>query len=249
MKTFKTALLALAVTASLAGCNAGRDAANETGTTIADTVETNMQGAMDKARTKLATENISLDATGVPKAEITPRGDLLIGGQPVAVTPEQRAMLLEYRTHVTAVASAGMDVGVQGAKLATTAVREALGGVFSGKGDEVEKRIEAQAEPIRQAALKICDQLPGMLRTQQALAASLPAFAPYATMEASDIDDCRRDATDGNAPNAPEAPAAPEPPPAPVKGPGSEQQAVLRARDVIGKPTLPELPELPDPTG
>jgi hypothetical protein len=32
-----------------------------------------------------------------------------------------------------------------------------------------------------------------MLATQQALAASLPEFKPYATMTASDVEDCARD--------------------------------------------------------
>ena len=35
--------------------------------------------------------------------------------------------------------------------------------------------------------------LPALLSSQQALAASLPAFKPYARMTQSDIDDCGKD--------------------------------------------------------
>jgi hypothetical protein len=35
--------------------------------------------------------------------------------------------------------------------------------------------------------------MPAMLASQQALAASLPAFKPYATMDQSDVDDCGKD--------------------------------------------------------
>jgi hypothetical protein len=41
--------------------------------------------------------------------------------------------------------------------------------------------------------MQICTQLPAMLATQQRLAASLPAFKPFANMTQEDIDDCRKD--------------------------------------------------------
>ena len=245
----RSALLAIAVTAALAGCNAGRDEAGQQATTIEKNVETNVRSAMDEARRKLETENISLNATGAPEAAITPKGDLLIDGKPVPVTQEQRMLLLDYRAQLAGVASAGMDVGVQGAQLAAKAVGEALRGVFSGNPDQIEKRVEAQAEPIRQAALKLCDRLPDLYASQQKLAASLPAFAPYAKMDQTDIDECRTDAMDGKAPSAPAAPIAPA---APVAPPASDAQAAgkqITAKDVIGKPELPQLPDLPDPAG
>ena len=101
---------------------------------------------MDKGREKLATENITISNDGQGKAEITPQGDLLIEGRKVEIDEGQRRLLLDYRNEVSAIASAGMDVGTEGAKLATKAVTEAIGGIFSGKPEEIEARIEAQAE-------------------------------------------------------------------------------------------------------
>jgi hypothetical protein len=171
-----------------------------------------VEKAMDKARAKLATENISLtdfhvsgnhngvsvstdeDANdGRPKAEITPQGELLIDGRKIEANARQHALLLQYRKQIEAVAGAGMDIGVQGAELGVKAATEAIKGIFSGNPDDVEQRVEAEAEQIKLSARKLCDQLPAMLETQTALAAAMPEFRPYATMDQDDVDDCYDD--------------------------------------------------------
>lgn len=163
--------------------------------------------ATDEARKKLATENISISdgmhfsvnghsvrRAGIePSAEITPQGDLLIDGKAVMATPAQRALLLQYRQHLVAIAVAGMDIGVQGADLGMKAAGEAIRGIFSGNTDQVEQHVEAEAAKIETAARKLCLQLPALLATQQKLAAALPEFKPYARMEQGDVDDCYDD--------------------------------------------------------
>lgn len=168
-----------------------------------------------KAREKLATENISIK-NGVrfngrggvnidtndrddtrPDAEITPKGDLLIEGKAVSINAQQRALLLEHRAQIIGIAESGMDIGVQGADLAAKAMGEAFKGIFSGKSEqEIEKSVEAEAAGIKQAAAKLCARLPGLLASQQKLAATLPEFQPYATMTREDIDDCMKDSED-----------------------------------------------------
>lgn len=148
---------------------------------------------MEDVRDKLETRNFSLSADeGLPKAEITPEGELLVDGKPVAVTREQRALLLEYRKGIVAVATAGADIGMQGADFGMQAAGMALRGVFSGKDEKaLEAQIEAEAKKFEQQAMRICDLMPPLLDAQQKLAAQLPAFEPYATMDQSDVDDCR----------------------------------------------------------
>ena len=146
--------------------------------------------ATDEARKELATENINLSATGHPDAEITPAGDLLIAGKAVVVSAEQRALLLEYRKHVNLIAEAGIGIGLDGADLAGKAVTEALKGVFTGNPDQVEQKIEAEAEGIKQSVQTLCDRLPALKAAQDTLAASLPEFKPYAEMDQNDIDEC-----------------------------------------------------------
>jgi hypothetical protein len=169
--------------------------------------------AMDEARAELENGNISLSASDrdTPKAEITPQGDLLVGGRAVTITPAQRTLLQEYRGHVVAVASRGMDIGMQGADLAARAMGEALKGIVSGKSEaEIERNIEAEADAIQVAAHALCNRLPDMLASQRRLAAALPAFVPYATMTESDLEDCRKE-TDAGSDDAPAPAQAPEP--------------------------------------
>jgi hypothetical protein len=46
---------------------------------------------------------------------------------------------------------------------------------------------------IQPAVLQICRRLPQLRDSQQALAASLPEFKPYATLDADDVEDCEND--------------------------------------------------------
>jgi hypothetical protein len=156
----------------------------------ASTVGKTVQDATDKARRELAQGNIKISNDQSDKAEITPQGELLINGKTVSTTASQRALLLDYRKQVEAIAGAGMDIGVAGANLGVKAAGEALKGIFSGDTNGIEERVNAEASKIEAQAKQLCTLLPGMMAKQQALAAAVPEFKPYATMDQSDIDDC-----------------------------------------------------------
>lgn len=226
MKTFRTTFLALAIAAVavLAGCNrpSTDQAATAADEAAAKAGESRgfIAGAIDKgiaqARKELHEGNLVVggehridvavggwkfksdaDAKDLrPRAEITPQGDLLVEGKPVAVTPEQRTLLLAYRDEVIKVADTGLAIGSKGADLAGKAVGEAIGAIFGGDTKAMEQRVEAEADKLKQEAKVICTQLPALLATQQQLAASLPAFQPYATMTQEDVDDCADDLQD-----------------------------------------------------
>ncbi|MDR7098767.1 hypothetical protein J2X04_001114 [Lysobacter niabensis] len=203
-----------ALVASLAACQGSAPSTSTASKPPASTTQpTSSLGKMvDKeirqAREKLATENVSVgsvhvhgnhsgvnistdDNDNLPKAEITPKGDLLIEGKAVAINADQRALLMEYRAHIIGIAESGMDIGMQGADLAAKAVGEAFKGIFSGKSEQdIEKSVEAEAAGIKMAAAKLCGRLPDMMASQQKVAAAVPEFKPYATMTKEDIEDC-----------------------------------------------------------
>ncbi|HZX78595.1 hypothetical protein [Lysobacter sp.] len=182
----------------LSACGANTGSPGQTASKTASSVSSTVQSAIAEAREEIATGNISIDSDNEngQRVELTPKGDLLIDGKAVPVTPEQRRLLLDYRGHLVKVAYSGMDIGLQGADLATKAVTESLKGVFTGNTDDIEKRVEAEADKIRVSALKLCDLLPGMKASQDRLAAALPEFKPYADMTQADIDECREEADD-----------------------------------------------------
>lgn len=168
---------------------------------------------MDKAIKEMATENMSLTgADGMPKAEITPAGDLLVDGKPVQLTDAQRAQLAKHRELLVAIASDGVAIGKEGVALAGKAVSEAFNGVLDGDGEAFEKKIEAEAARIEQSAKTLCGRLPALMASEQALAKAIPAFQPYAQMTQADVDDCMSDVDVPEAPEAPEAPQPPAPP-------------------------------------
>ena len=209
----KLTFLALAALLPLAACGsndppATAPAAGTASTAPADTaLGRKIQQAMAEASEKLAKENISVGGpnrnginiggksigSNLPKAEITPQGDLLIDGKAVVVDEQQRQLLLAHRAEVIAIAQAGIAIGMRGADLGVKAATGALKSVFSGNTDDFEKRMEAEGKLIEAEANKLCALMPGVLASQNALAAALPEFKPYATMDQSDVDDCGKD--------------------------------------------------------
>ena len=214
MKTFATVAF-LAALPLLAACRrdapppppAAEPAGDTASAAPATALGRTVAKAMEEARKELRTGNLGLNgnydvringkrlsrnAGSLPPAHITPEGQLVVEGRDVAMDDASRALARDYRTHLIAIAETGMDLGVQGADLGMQVAREAIGSLFRGDTDQIEKRIkEAEGKQLEAAALQLCEQLPGLLSAQQSLAAAVPEFAPYARMEASDVDECR----------------------------------------------------------
>lgn len=222
MNTRKPALLCLAIGATLlAACSAGNTPASSasaaaSGSSTSSLIASVVDHALDRADARLRTGNITISgndgivimsddnsnghaASGLPKAQITPQGDLLISDKPVAVTPAQRQMLLAYRQQLIDIGTQGIAIGKEGAALGVRATSAALAAVFAGKSEQqVHQQVEAQTTGIRAAAAKLCDRLPALMASQQQLAADLPAFKPYAQLTPQKIDQCRKDALHDN---------------------------------------------------
>ena len=155
------------------------------------------------ARDRMARENLSLnrdEKQNLPKAEITPTGELLIEGKPVSTTAEQKALVLAYRGELLGVVGDGMAIGMEGARVGIDAAASALKGMLSGQsGDEIGQQAgEMAKEKIKPLVAQLCTRMPGLLSAQQALSTAVPEFAPYATMDQSDVDDCGDANGDGN---------------------------------------------------
>ena len=187
--------------------------------TVHDEVASDLDQARQEVRTEMAQERAKLDRENLsldglhfgkddkresakrknqPKGEITPGGDLLIDGKAVAIDPGQRRQLLDYRTQVIGIAKTGIDAGEHAAMVAIDLTNVSLFRlIVGGMTGSLERRVEASVKrDIQPAVLQICRQLPELRDSQQALAASVPEFRPYATLEQDDVDDCEHDVRD-----------------------------------------------------
>ena len=219
-RSLTAGLLAATLSLSMAACGQPEQTA-DTGTSKGATeamkevdqktspsfIAAEVQKGIDQAKRELVTKDINVnsvhingeghhtDTGGLPKAVITPQGELVIAGKTIPATPEQHTLLTDYRQHIINIAEAGMDIGASGASLGTSAAKAAIFGALTGKSDkEIEESIKPQTATIKAAALKLCLRMPDLLTSQQKLAAAMPEFRPYATMTQKDVDDCAKDA-------------------------------------------------------
>ena len=206
MTMFLASLLPLAVQTANAG---DTRIDNEISADLAD-ARSEVRTELAAARRELDTGNLQLgdslrfgtsDARAshadraLPQAEITPQGDFLIEGRPVAIDRYQRQELLLYRGEVIAIAKAGIDIGERSAQAALDAVDRGLFSLmFGAMTGSLERRIEKTVrETVEPGVRQICLSLPALRDRQQRLSATLPAFRPYATLEADDVEDCENE--------------------------------------------------------
>lgn len=213
--------LALALLMPLAACSqSGHDADSDMAKaakevdqqTSPSMIAAEVQKGIEKAKVELATQDIDVNGVHMgkhphdakdtrPKAVITPQGDLVIAGKTVEATPEQHALLLDYRQQIVNIASAGMDVGAASAGMGVDIAKQAIVGALTGKSDKaIEASIKPQTDKIQAAAIKLCQRMPDLLTSQQKLAAAMPAFQPYATLTQKEIDDCGKGTDDNGKP-------------------------------------------------
>lgn len=190
-------LYAVLICLPLMACSRQPDDASQTSTVASlldDTVSKSIRKVGDKVQQKMAAGDISIGGDTLPKAAITATGELVIDGTPVALDAAQRQQLMAYRQQLVDIANDGVGIGLQGAELGVGAAAEALGAVFNGEDEkQMNARIEARADDIRQAARQLCERLPALMSAQQQLASAVPAFAPYASMDQDAVDTCRRE--------------------------------------------------------
>lgn len=130
---------------------------------------------------------------GQSKAVIDAKGELSIDGKAVALTAEQTAQAQRLYANAIGIRDDGLAMGKAGASIAGKAVGAAVQGVLSGDhdGNDIEKKVEAETAKLEQQAQKMCNRLTEMRRAQDSLAASLPAFQPFAQFKQNAEEDCK----------------------------------------------------------
>jgi hypothetical protein len=124
-------------------------------------------------------------------AWIAADGTLEVDGAQVALEAGQQALAKKYYEQTIELRDQGISVGKNGAKLAGKAIGSVLEGLSKGNPDEIGPKVEAEASAMEVQVSRLCDQIGELQTTQDALAAALPVFRPYATIEDATAADCR----------------------------------------------------------
>ena len=122
-----------------------------------------------------------------PAARVSPAGDFAIGGTFVAVTPAQRSALARYDRQFTAIQQAGHAIGKAGQRMSTSIDQEASHAGSSAAVGAVHRDVAGFSTSLA----GLCDQVAALVALQDSIAATLPAFRPYAVLTQDKVRACR----------------------------------------------------------
>ena len=140
-------------------------------------------------------EDVVITATDMSEALITPAGDLKIGGKPVAVTGDERALLKKYSAGILDIQERGIRIGQHAVDMVGGMVGTLVEDLIANGGDDkkLDKDMKAKAEPLKDEARALCADVRIQKQLQQQIVAELPAFRPYAVIDTDSENNCHVD--------------------------------------------------------
>jgi hypothetical protein len=178
-------LATLTLCGLLAACGNGSD--NHLSISTGDT-------DMLNGNIRLGHGQVTLRAHDAPDASISANGDLQINQQSVATDPAVRELLKSYYENAMMVRTDGIATGKAGEAIGEEVAKNVASNLASGHPDQIQPDVEAKAQLVKQAALKICEDIGNIQTAQNQLVTQLPAFKPYGNIvSASDVSDCKSD--------------------------------------------------------
>ena len=125
-----------------------------------------------------------------PEAIVSDAGEISVNGKQVILDGAQKNLAIGYFTLAKAVRDDGFATGMAGASTALTAISSVVSGLASGEPDKIGQDVEVKAAKVEAQAEKLCRDLRELAATQDALAAALPEFKPYALIGEKEVGDC-----------------------------------------------------------
>ncbi len=122
-----------------------------------------------------------------PAARVTPAGEFAIGGKPVPVTPAQRSALAQYDRDFTAIRQAGRAIGRAGDRLSASIDRETAHAGSAAASGAAHRDVAGFSTSLA----GLCNQVAALVALQDSIAATLPAFRPYAVLTQDKVRACR----------------------------------------------------------
>ena len=152
------------------------------------------------------------------KALVGADGSLMIGDALIETSSEGRAALKAYDAAAVALKVHAIAIGRTGAEFGVDVLKDVVRGFFDEQNmDQVGERAREGALDLVANLRDLCTRLDTVFRSQQAAAAAVPAFQPYAVLEADQVRECFEevdeevdgDGAERKPADTPTAPAAP----------------------------------------
>ena len=136
-------------------------------------------------------DNILVHSVSAPDAVVSINGNLIIAGKTIALTPVQQDWVNRYRAGVVSLHENAAAAGMAGAATGGQPIKSVFAGLASGQPEKIGDGINAKAAKIDVAVAKICASLAEIRTTQDAIAAQLVEFKPYASIDGETVANCR----------------------------------------------------------
>lgn len=161
-------------------------------------------------------DRVVIEAGGTrDKAVIGPDGSLTIGGTVIDTGTAGQTALKAYDAAAVAMKTHAIAIGRTGAEFGVDVLKDVVRGFFDEKRmNEVGQRAGEGAQNLVASLRDLCTRMDAVLAAQQAAAAAVPAFRPYAVLEAEQVRDCFEDVDE----EAEDAGTSASPPPAAAPG-------------------------------
>ncbi|MGH8307224.1 MAG: hypothetical protein ACRER0_03045 [Gammaproteobacteria bacterium] len=131
------------------------------------------------------------------QAVITQNGTLMIENKNMAVSPQDKDHLAQYVETTQEMEREGLEIAKHAGSFAAGIVGDVFSGLFNGKSEkDIEQKANQSATEFKKTVLPVCASAQKLEHLQDAIAADVPAFKPYAVIQDKDVSDCQRDLTE-----------------------------------------------------
>ena len=142
---------------------------------------------------KVENERVVITNDAGNQAVITQQGTLTIEGKDVTVTPQAKGNLQQYLQTTQQIRQQGVEIARHAGGFAAGILGDVFGGLLSGESDQdIERKANQSAAEFKQSVLPICTSVQKLKQMQDAIAADMPAFKPFAVIEDKDANDCQK---------------------------------------------------------
>lgn len=136
-------------------------------------------------------DDVVIEAGGQPElARVGLDGHLSIGSVEIETGPEAQQTLKTYGAAALAMKTHALALGRAGVSFGFDTVKDVVEGLIEDRDEAIGDQAREGAALLVARARELCGSMDAVLTAQQAVAIAVPAFQPYAVMDAGQVREC-----------------------------------------------------------